>query len=277
MDYIKIIVQIHPREPWGDLFIDELAGLGCDSFEETEKGFNAYLPIGDDLAPITDFLDHQKISDVYELEYSTNEIQTKNWNEVWESNFEPIYVDDFCCISAPFHKSVNSTQFNIVIEPKMSFGTGHHETTYMMIKSMQKLDLKNKYVLDMGCGTGVLGILAQKLSAKSTIGIDIESWAVENAIENCAKNNVEMQIVLGGKEHILDHQFDVILANINRNILIDQLPTYSKVIAPNGSLLMSGFLLEDEEVIVKNANQSDFKLIGKMQKNNWLCLEFEKS
>lgn len=276
MDYNKIEVKIHPREPWGDLFIDALASLGCDSFEETETGFNAYLPIGSDLKLALDYLENEKKQDYVELSYNTEEIQTKNWNEVWESSFEPIYVEDWCSIVAPFHKDLKSTTHKITITPKMSFGTGHHETTFMMIKAMKDIDFKNKSVLDMGCGTAVLAILSKKLGSANTDGVDIEDWAVENAIENCTNNNVDVNIVLGGKEVIPQNEYNIILANINRNILLDQLNTYANLTTTDGYLLMSGFLSDDEDIIKNNAISAGFNFVGTHQKNNWLCLVFTK-
>lgn len=277
MDYKKISVNIQPRSPWVDVFIDELSELGCDSFEETENGFSAYITVelyGDQISSF--FEESQKNQQIESLHYEVETIVTKNWNEVWESSFDPIIVGNWCTIKAPFHKLQSSTTHCVVIEPKMSFGTGHHETTYMMVENMQKLNLDGKKVLDMGSGTGVLAILAKKMKANAVTAIDIEEWAVENCSENATMNNVSFEIKLGGKEQISAKDYDVILANINRNILADQMSTYSESLKSNGKLLLSGFLSDDEAYITDIAQNNNFTFASKAQKENWLCLTFSK-
>lgn len=277
MDYNKISVNIQPRSPWVDVFIDELSQLGCDSFEETENGFAAYITVELFGNQISDFFEKSKSNALIEsLHYEVETIVAKNWNEVWESSFDPIVVGSWCTIKAPFHKLTSSTAHCVIIEPKMSFGTGHHETTFMMVENMKQLDLKNKKVLDMGSGTGVLAILAKKMEANAVTAIDIEEWAVENCTENATMNNVSVEIKLGGKEQITASDYDVILANINRNILADQMSTYSESLKANGKLLLSGFLSDDETFITKIAQQNNFTFASKAQKENWLCLTFSK-
>ena len=277
MDYHKITISIQPRTPWVDVFIDELGNLGCESFEETESGFNAYIPSSDVTPQFEDQLTTLTKREGIELSFSLENVPTKNWNEVWESSFEPILVGNWCSIMAPFHQNKFETEHTVVIEPKMSFGTGHHETTYMMVQALENLSLNGLKVLDMGSGTGVLAILAKKMQANYVEAIDIEDWAVENCIENAEKNNVELNIKLGGKEQISDKKFDVILANINRNILIDQMPLYAKHINAGGTLFLSGFLSDDELTISDCAKSNNFSPFKKFKKENWLCLGFTKS
>ncbi len=276
MDYHKVSLNIQPRTPWVDVFIDELGELGCDSFEETETGFNAYIPsqeLNEDLKIHLTSLSKRK--DI-KLDFNIEAIPTKNWNEIWESSFEPILVGNWCCILAPFHQNEFDTKHKIYIEPKMSFGTGHHETTFMMVQVMENLDLKGKSVLDMGSGTGVLAILAKKMQAQYVEAIDIEDWAVQNCIENASRNKVKLEVKLGGKEQISKNVFNVILANINRNILIDQMASYADHLDTGGELFISGFLTEDEEIISNCAIQNNLIQLKKLKKENWLCLAFIK-
>ena len=276
MNYQKIEIKIQPRTPWVDVFIDELGNLGCDSFEETENGFNAYIPseeLNKDLIKHLKTLTKRKD---FKFEFVFEEIPSKNWNEIWESSFEPIIVGNWCSILAPFHKDIYNTQHSIIIKPQMSFGTGHHETTFMMVETMKTIDVNNKKVLDMGTGTGILAILAKKMGADYVEAIDIEREAIHNCIENASNNNVDLVTKLGGKEHIEKKYFDVILANINRNILLDQMKLYSAKLKKGGNLLLSGFLSGDEEKIITSANNNDLHLSHKKNKENWLCLAFTK-
>ena len=276
MNYQKIEIKIQPRTPWVDVFIDELGNLGCDSFEETENGFNAYIPseeLNKDLIKHLKTLTKRKD---FKFEFVFEEIPSKNWNEIWESSFEPIIVGNWCSILAPFHKDIYNTQHSIIIKPQMSFGTGHHETTFMMVETMKTIDVNNKKVLDMGTGTGILAILAKKMGAEYVEAIDIERDAIHNCIENASNNNVDLVTKLGGKEHIEKKYFDVILANINRNILLDQMELYSAKLKKGGNLLLSGFLSGDKEKIITSANNNDLHLSHKKNKENWLCLAFTK-
>ncbi len=276
MDYHKISINIQPRTPWVDVFIAQLGELGCESFEETKEGLNAFISASDYSNEIKQYLDNLSLNDSYKLDFSIELVPTKNWNKVWESSFEPILVENWCSIIAPFHQNVPQTEFQIIIEPKMSFGTGHHQTTYMMVNAMREMKLEGKSVLDMGSGTGILAILAKKMKASFVEAIDIEEWAVENCIENSERNDVSFDVKLGGKEMISNKEFDVILANINLNILLDQLNVYSDNIKQGGILALSGFLSVDEEIITKAAIEAGFLFNKKYSKDNWLCLAFSK-
>jgi ribosomal protein L11 methyltransferase len=276
MDYHKISINIQPRTPWVDVFIAHLGELGCESFEETNEGLNAFVSVSNYKEEINEYLEEGNLNESFKLNFSIELVPAKNWNKVWESSFEPILVENWCSIIAPFHQNVPQTEFQIIIEPKMSFGTGHHQTTYMMVNAMREMDLNGKTVLDMGSGTGILAILAKKMKASFVEAIDIEEWAVENCIENSKRNNVSFDVKLGGKEMISSLKFDVILANINLNILLDQLNVYAENIKQAGVLLLSGFLSVDEEVFTKAAEDAGFVFNKKYSKDNWLCLAFSK-
>ena len=276
MNYHKILINIQPRIPWVDVFIAQLGELGCESFEETKNGLNAFISVSEYSDKITKYLNEIGSNDSYKLNFCIELVPTKNWNKIWESSFEPILVDNWCSIIAPFHQNISQTEFQIVIEPKMSFGTGHHQTTYMMVKAIKELNLEGKSVLDMGSGTGILAILAKKMNASYVEAIDIDEWAVENCIENSKRNNVSFDVKLGGKELIANMNFDIILANINLNILLDHLDVYSSNLKKGGVLVLSGFLSFDEEIIKKASIKNGFSLRKKYLKDNWLCLAFSK-
>ncbi len=276
MNYQKISITIQPRNPWVDVFIDELSNIGCDSFEETEQGFIAYLPSQELNQSLEKHLIELTKRNEFDLNFSLEEVPSQNWNEIWESSFEPIIIKKWCSILAPFHENIFDTQHTIIINPNMSFGTGHHETTFMMVETMKNLTLKKKKVLDMGTGTGILAILSKKMGAEYVEAIDIEPGAIKNCIDNAQKNSVELVVKNGGKEQLDSATFDVILANINRNILLDQMSSYSKKITPGGKLLLSGFLIEDEQTILKAANKNNLEILKKKNKENWLCLVFVK-
>jgi ribosomal protein L11 methyltransferase len=250
--------------------------LGCDSFEEIEHGFNAYIPSQELNQRLEKHLIELTKRNEFNLEFSFEEIPSQNWNEIWEKSFEPIVIDKWCSILAPFHENNFDTEHTIIINPKMSFGTGHHETTFMMAETMKNLTLNKKKVLDMGTGTGILAILSKKMGAEYVEAIDIEPGAIKSCLDNAKKNSVELVVKQGGKEQLDKATFDLVLANINRNILLDQMSLYSKKIIPGGKLLLSGFLIEDEETILKAANKNNLEIFQKKNKENWLCLAFIK-
>ncbi len=199
-----------------------------------------------------------------------------NWNQEWEKNFDPVVIDNRCVIRAPFHKQYHGMEYIINIEPKMAFGTGHHETTSLMISAMLDMDFQNRTVLDMGCGTGILGILAAMKGAKEVIGIDIDKWAYDNALENVRLNKVEVSVLQGGEGEIPSLDFDIILANINRNILIEQSATYASVLSFCGRLLISGFLESDVEMIETTFIDLGLTSVNHTSMGNWQMLEFVK-
>lgn len=236
-----------------DLLIAELADIGFDTFEDTSEGFSAYIPSSNlDLAALETLLLAQV--DGYNIDYQVQDIKEENWNALWESNFNPILVDDACYVRATFHESKPQYPYQIVIDPKMSFGTGHHQTTSMMLSYILEHDFQAKRVLDMGCGTGILAILASKKGASAITAIDFDSICVESVKENTLLNDVSnIEVRLGSSEAIGDDKFDVILANINRNILLDQMPTYAASLEEGGELFLSGFYAQEDLPILQQA------------------------
>ncbi|MDQ4141318.1 MAG: 50S ribosomal protein L11 methyltransferase, partial [Bacteroidota bacterium] len=212
------------------------------------------------------------------IAYSTQKIEKQNWNEEWEKNFEPLLIGDVCSVRASFHPKPEQVQYDIIINPKMSFGTGHHETTTLMIENQLTIDHQNKRVLDMGCGTGILAIMACKLGAANIVAVDIEDWTVENARENAAINEcTDIDVRLGDVQQITtDAPFDIVLANINRNVLLDDIPAYATKILPGGALVVSGFYTEDLDLIKDKALSSDLNFTSVRTKNNWVSAVFTK-
>lgn len=271
--YIGYYFKVKPLQPAVEILIAELGYAGFESFVETEEGVTAYIQ-KEDWNP--SILDNIQIlnSEEFEISYTFEEIEQTNWNAEWEKNFNPIVVDDACTVRAPFHEKPNTT-FDIIIEPKMSFGTGHHETTHMMIQHILKNDFKNKSVLDMGCGTGVLAILAEKREAKPIEAIDIDNWCYLNSIENVERNNCKLISVYEGDASLLkDKKYDIIIANINRNILLKDMKIYASCLNKNGMLFLSGFYNNDIPIIEAECNKYMLKLDEKFERNNWVSLKF---
>ncbi len=273
MKYIEVFFP-HNHPDKNEIFIASLADIGFESFMENEDGLTAYIQepqfneneLYDALMPYTD--------DTLNLQIKT--IADQNWNAVWESNFQPVMVGEICFIRAPFHPANPDAKFDIIIEPKMSFGTAHHETTSTMIELLLLEDLKDKSLLDMGCGTGVLAILAEMLGAMPIVAIDNDSWAYENTIENIERNHCKHITAFQGDAASIENQkFDIILANINRNILLEDMHTYVNAINPKGLLFMSGFYEEDFKFIEEKANELGMFNIRKLIKNNWVACVFK--
>jgi len=273
--YIEYQFKINPKEPATEILIAELGNLNFESFVETEEGLTAYIQKEDWHTNILDevFILQSKEFNIVS-EYS--EIAQTNWNAEWEKNFNPIIVDDLVSIRAPFHNNPN-VKYDIVIEPKMSFGTGHHETTHMMVQHLLQLKLENNKVLDMGCGTGILAIFAEMKGAKPIDAIDIDNWCYLNSIENAERNNCNSISVYEGDASLLNNKnYDVIIANINRNILLNDIKIYANCLSSGGILLLSGFYKEDFTIINKEAENQNLKLDGELTKNNWMSLKFVK-
>jgi len=273
--YIGYYFKVEPMQPGTEILIAELGYAGFESFVETEEGVTAYIQKEEYNASILDDIQILK-SDEFEITYTFDEIEQTNWNEEWEKNFNPIVVDDLCAVRAPFHDKFD-TQYDIIIEPKMSFGTGHHETTHMMIQHILKNDFEGKSVLDMGCGTAVLAILAEMKGAKPLDAIDIDNWCYLNSLENVERNNCKHISVYEGEAALLkDKKYDTIIANINRNILLNDIAAYSKCLDAKGTLFLSGFYQEDISMIEKECNNNQLFLKDTLTKNNWVALKFEK-
>lgn len=274
MNYIEYNFTISPIEPWREILVAMLAECEFESFVETENGLNAYVKSNlEDKTTINEQISF--LTDV-DLKLVRTEIEQKNWNAEWESNFHPILVNDGCYIRAEFHEPRPEIPFEIVIQPKMSFGTGHHETTHLMVEYILETEFEGKDVLDMGCGTSILAILAKMKGAAYAEGIDIDEWSVENSIENAERNNVELKARLGDASLLGDRNFDVILANIQRNILMEDIPKYIKVLNFAGELILSGLMETDFEDIRKKCEENGLRFVSKKQRNEWIALKFIK-
>lgn len=278
MNYIKLICTITASDLGltREILTQELADAGFESFEEIPKGMNAYIQAPSFSDKLYQLLP-KTILDLAKVSYTYETIKDQNWNETWEKNFQPVLIADKCYIRAPFHPSNNDVPYQIVMEPKMAFGTGHHETTSLMIEQMLSLDFKGKQVLDMGCGTGVLAMMASKLGADHVLAIDIDEWSYKSSMENCTMNGVKnVTIELGDIELIAGKTFHVILANINRNILLNQIPHYANTLVQQGLLLMSGIYRTDFDMIRQAAEDNGFTNLSVIEKNNWIAVLFKK-
>ncbi|HPG11139.1 MAG TPA: 50S ribosomal protein L11 methyltransferase [Chitinophagaceae bacterium] len=264
-NYIQIqFSELQPEQT--ELLIAQLAEAGYDGFEEIDSGLKAFVS--------KESFDKQFLHDLvykYQLSYSEQEIEEQNWNAVWESNFQPVLVDDKVCIRADFHEPAVNAKMEIIITPKMSFGTGHHATTYMMVSQMFDLDFVGKKVFDFGTGTGVLAILAEKLGAAYTIAVDNDEWSIQNAAENITRNDCSKIIIEQG-DKISGGSYDILLANINKNVILDNMAEMKKSTSPKGMILLSGLLQEDEPEILVAAEGLALKPVSKMQKDNWICI-----
>lgn len=276
MNYTQVIVVVEPLIVGREILIAELAELGFESFVDTETGFEAYIPESDfkkkEFEAIPLLADKE-----FTISYQITSIEQQNWNQQWEESFEPIEVESRLLIRAPFHQAPPKNVLDIIIEPKMSFGTGHHETTYLIAKRLLDLSLENKSILDMGCGTGILAILAKKKKCGNILAIDNDEWAYTNCIENCQRNHVDIEVVLGDAHDIKNNKFDVIIANINRNILLRDMHIYADALNDKGLLLLSGFFMVDKNILMEQAQQLGLKLHFEATKNEWAMLELIKN
>lgn len=273
--YLEFKFSISPVQPASEILVAELGEAGFESFVEEEDGITAYIPSKDF---DKDSLQEIQIlnSEEFEISYSSREIEPVNWNSEWEKNFTPLIVDDKCSIRAPFHEKPD-TEFDIVIEPKMSFGTGHHATTYMMVQFILKDEWQGEKVLDMGCGTGVLAILAAMKGASEVDAVDIDNWCYQNSIENAQRNNVEfISVSEGGAEHLKGKKYDRVIANINRNILLEDIQVYEACLNSGGKLYLSGFYSEDFEAIEQECSSHNLTFNEQLERENWIALSFIK-
>jgi len=271
MRHIKVTIRSTAMDT-RDILLALLADAGYDGFEEEEAALNAFIP--------EDRYEERELKEITEpfgVDVSTEAIEPKNWNEIWEAGFEPVVVEGFCTIKAHFHTTETTTPYAIVITPKMSFGTGHHATTQLMMMGMQDMDLEGKSVLDFGTGTGVLAILAEMRGAGSVMAIDNDAWAVENAIENVGRNEcVQIEVRQGSLDEIPAKKYDIILANINRHILLYYMTQLYTRVAEHGRLLMSGLLAEDEPIVREAATGAGFGVELVTHRNGWISIACKK-
>lgn len=281
MNYIEVYFTIKALETAEinaamarEILVAELGALDFESFVNTDDGLQAYVQEGD--------FDEHEVRALYildnpdfSIQMEVKTIEQQNWNAEWEKSFDPIEVDGRCIVRAPFHE-YKQVDFDIVIEPKMSFGTGHHETTHQMIAQLLNMDVSGKRVLDMGCGTGILAILACMKGASSITGIDIDEWAYENTLENVRKNKCSHIIVKqGGAELLKNCSYDVVLANINRNILLNDMEAYTKTMRTGSQIAFSGFYTSDISHLDQKARSLGLRLLRQSEKNNWAALVYK--
>lgn len=276
MDYTE--VRFFNDASLNEAIIAWLGDNDFDMFEERPDGVNAYIEAKlfkeDHLKKVLLSIPGSGEN----IRYETSFIKDQNWNKKWESNFEPVCIAGSVYIRAPFHPKSEEFQHEIIIEPKMSFGTGHHATTSLMIQRILELSINKKVVLDMGCGTAILSILADKMGAKKIIAIDIEEWAFKNSLENCEINNVKnISVFKGDVSLIKEMKFDIIFANINRNILLNDLHSYSNSLNSGGDILLSGILVSDKEIINQCAVKNGLSYLAESEENNWLALHYIKN
>jgi ribosomal protein L11 methyltransferase len=253
-----------------DILIATLPDAGYEGFEETDDCLQAYIS-----SALFDNGVIEEFAARVQAGFSIRELPDTNWNEVWESNFEPVVVDDFCTIRADFHAIAVNTTHEILITPKMSFGTGHHATTFMMIQQLSHVDLSGKTVLDFGTGTGVLAILAEKMGASHVVAVDNDEWSISNAAENLGRNQCRRVVLIEAGDANRPENSDVILANITRNIITDNFSAFKNSLTDKGILLLSGLLKEDEQPVHAMAEASGFVLAQKIERNNWISLRYE--
>ncbi len=272
MNYVEITINVQNIEQDKEILISFFNEIGFESYVEEEDKLLAYINIKD--------YDEEKLLELQNLDnlnfdFEKKIIEDQNWNAVWESNFEAVEIAGKCYVRAPFHKKNNDIPYEIIIEPKMAFGTAHHETTSLIIEMMFDMDFEKKSVLDMGCGTGILAILASKLGSTEILAIDNDEWAYNNTIENCEKNNIlNIGVKLGDAGLIKSQTFDIIIANINRNVLLNDLKNYVTCLNSNGKIILSGFYERDVDSIKNCAEKLNLNYEKKIVKNNWCSLLF---
>ena len=270
MNYLQITIPVTDTS-LQEMLIARLAEQAYEGFEEQESGLQAFIP--------EEKFDARELDELlsgWGLSYTQERLGARNWNEEWEKNFQPVVVAGFCAIRASFHLPIEGVQQELVITPKMSFGTGHHATTYMMVAAMRHLDLNNRRVLDFGTGTGVLAILAEKLGAADVLAIDYDDWSIENALENVSENHCQSVSVKKADTMPADSLFNVILANINKHVLLKELHAIGQQLEQGGVILLSGLLHEDFNDIDKEALKNDLVIAERMEKGNWICLKLAK-
>jgi len=266
MNYLQIEFKTSTEDE-REILLALLADAGFESFEETDNSLRAFVREADFVEEIL-----HEICNIVPVHYVKNIVPQQNWNAQWESSFEPIVVNDFVAIRAAFHKPVTAVKHEIIITPKMSFGTGHHATTFMMIQQMEALDFTGKKVVDYGTGTAVLAILAEKMGADSVNAIDYDEWSIENSIENAAANNCSRISLVKAETIAPVDTYDIILANINLNVILDNMDAIKAVSNEGGLILLSGFMKADEPVMLQSLEKAAIKQLKTIQKGDWICI-----
>lgn len=274
--YLSLEFIIEPVEAGRDILLAMLDIEGYDSFEETQNGLNAFIleeEFNEEALKAMPILQ----SDDFSITYSISKLENKNWNEEWEAYYEPIDIDGKVYVRAPFHDPKEEYPFTVIIEPKMSFGTGHHQTTRLMTRILLTLDVEGKNILDMGTGTGVLAIVAEMKGAQKVAAIDNFDWAVENTAENAKRNNCSViEAIHGDAEALKNRKFDVVLANINRNVLLEDMKTYIETLSVGGELVISGFFENDFDLLNDEATHYNMQLVNKIGEERWMACHFKK-
>ena len=276
MGFTEVDISLELVDPYAEIMVARLDQIKYDSFAVHESGLKAYI--------LTNLFDKKKLNDIIseisistQVSFKISRIKKVNWNKEWESNYSPVLINENCIIRAQFHTQTANVKHEIIITPKMSFGTGHHETTFLVMNQIFELDCKGKCVLDVGSGTGVLGILASKLGAKKIIGIDSDIWSYKNSIENARLNNISnIKFINGNADAIGDAKYDIVLANINRNIILNDIEKYVHAMKPSSEIILSGFLKEDKKIIINKIEQLNFNLVDSKNKNKWQMLHLKK-
>jgi ribosomal protein L11 methyltransferase len=277
MEYVCVSFKVNPPEPGSEILASALSEENFESFVHNEEGFEAFIQ-----KPLYKESVLKGLAEQFpglNFTYTIHTIKQENWNETWEKSFEPVVIENYCTIRAPFHTAPIPPVLDIIIEPKMSFGTGHHQTTWLMTKALFENDVKDKLVLDVGCGTGILSIVAKKLGAKTVVGFDIDEWSIENSRENRKVNGFSRSDIdfFQGTIHRVENQlFNLVLANINKNILLKEMKNYAEVLNPGGKLFLSGFFDLDSPELIEAAEKLGLHFIKQETKNEWATLSFVK-
>jgi ribosomal protein L11 methyltransferase len=266
-EYIELVFE-NISANVAEILVAALNEEGFDGFEEEGETLKAFID-----AVSFDEIKVKAIADKWQLSFSKTIIVETNWNDTWESSFQPVIIDNIVAIRAAFHQPVTGVKDEIIITPKMSFGTGHHATTWLMISQMSEIDFVNKSVLDFGTGTGILALYAERRGARHVLAIDNDDWSITNAKENLVQNNSQIVEIRKASTVPDDQQFDIILANINRNIILDSTPGFAKQLKQNGTLLLSGLLVDDEKDVINTEKHAGFTLKKRTDRHNWLCLK----
>ncbi len=274
MDYW--LYDLRTDSETAEILLAYLTDAPFDTFEENETGLLAYLPAAADAVEAERVLG--ELAEQFTFSWEKTFLPGQNWNEIWESNFHPVVVNDFCAVRADFHDPIPGVHYELVINPKMAFGSGHHETTWQCLAAMEHLPIAGAHLLDYGCGTGILAIMAAKLSALEIEAVDIEEESYRNTVENSRINQVDHVVARAGiLSDVQGRDFDGILANINRNVILDSLPRLAELLRPGGWLLISGILEQDDAIITETAVANGFEKKKQTQRGNWLCIEFHRT